>query len=71
MKMQIIERHNGTVVEVIQNDYTVFCAEFDGNGFIFCSVSSEENGIEDEYTVEFSGSSYELTKEQKVDVCKK
>lgn len=69
--MQIIERYNGTVVEIVENDYAVFCAEFDTKGFIFCSVSSEENGIEDEYTMEFSGNWNELTKEQKVDICKK
>lgn len=69
--MQIIERANGAVVEVVENDYTVFCAEYDCNGFVFCSVSSEENGVEDEYTVEFSGNWLSLTKEQKIDVCRK
>lgn len=69
--MQIIERANGAVVEVVENEYVVFCAEYDSNGFVFCSVSSEENGVEDEYTVEFSGDWFFMTKEQKIDACKK
>lgn len=68
--MQITERHDGAIVEVMENGYTVFCAEFDCNGIVFCETSSEENGIEKEWSKSIDSKKwFSMSKEEKIKFC--